>query len=173
MRPRGPRQSRWWMTPDAAVRAMPAKLLLLCLLFSSSWLMVEGDGHVRAAGVLHRGADGQPWPCTSVVAPSVSADWRRKARSRQSRLLQVAPSNDDLGHDDRCRSLPWGCSTRAFWVTRRRWRPRPGRGGALKRERPEPRSRRWSTPSAPCATDQTGQVRQEPHDLVKPPLVLG
>ena len=40
--------------PKAAVRAMPARLLLLCLLFRSSWLTVEGDRHVGAAGVLHR-----------------------------------------------------------------------------------------------------------------------
>ena len=40
--------------PKAAVRAMPARLLLLCLLFRSSWLTVEGDRHVGLAGVLHR-----------------------------------------------------------------------------------------------------------------------
>jgi hypothetical protein len=33
---------------------MPARLLLLCLLLRSSWLTVEGDRHVGAAGVLHR-----------------------------------------------------------------------------------------------------------------------
>jgi hypothetical protein len=33
---------------------MPARLLLLCLLFRSSWLTVGGDRHVGAAGVLHR-----------------------------------------------------------------------------------------------------------------------
>jgi len=38
--------------PKGAVRAMPARLLLLCLLFRSSWLAVEG--HVGGAGVLHR-----------------------------------------------------------------------------------------------------------------------
>ena len=40
--------------PEAAVRAVPARLLLLCLLLRSSWLTVEGDRHVGAAGVLHR-----------------------------------------------------------------------------------------------------------------------
>jgi hypothetical protein len=32
----------------------PHPLLLLCLLLRSSWLTVEGDYHVGAAGVLHR-----------------------------------------------------------------------------------------------------------------------
>ena len=47
--------------PEAAVRAVPARLLLLCLLFRGSRLTVVGDRHVGAAGVLHRRADGQPW----------------------------------------------------------------------------------------------------------------
>jgi hypothetical protein len=42
---------------------MPARLLLLCLLFRSSWLTVEGGREVSAAGVLLAGADGQPWSC--------------------------------------------------------------------------------------------------------------
>ena len=42
------------LTPVAAVRAMPARLLLLCLLFRGPWPTVEGDRHVGAAGVLHR-----------------------------------------------------------------------------------------------------------------------
>jgi hypothetical protein len=43
-----------WFCPKAAVRAMPARLLLLCLLLRSSWPTVEGDRHVGAATVLHR-----------------------------------------------------------------------------------------------------------------------
>jgi hypothetical protein len=60
------RAERGCLTPDAAVRAVPARVLLSCLLFRSLWLMVEGDRHFSAAGVLHRRADGQPWPCASV-----------------------------------------------------------------------------------------------------------
>jgi hypothetical protein len=43
---------------------MPARLLL-CLLFGSSWLTVEGGRgrHRHSAGIA--GADGQPWPCRS------------------------------------------------------------------------------------------------------------
>ena len=43
------------LTPRAAVPAMPVRLLLLCLLFRSSWLTVEGGRRrVGAFGVLHR-----------------------------------------------------------------------------------------------------------------------
>jgi hypothetical protein len=55
-----------WITPDAAVGGVPLRLLLLCLLFRSSWLTVEGERHVGAAGVLDRRADGQPWPSESM-----------------------------------------------------------------------------------------------------------
>jgi hypothetical protein len=48
------RQLRGSFCPEAAVRAVPARLPLLCLLLRSSWLTVEGDRHVGAAGVLHR-----------------------------------------------------------------------------------------------------------------------
>jgi hypothetical protein len=41
-------------TPDAAVRVVPARLLLLCLLLRSSWLTVEGGRQIGAAGVLDR-----------------------------------------------------------------------------------------------------------------------
>jgi len=68
------------ITPDAAVRAMPARLLL-CLLFSSSWLTVECDGHVRAAGVRHR-RGGRAAVAVSVgVAPGVPEGNRYAARS--------------------------------------------------------------------------------------------
>jgi hypothetical protein len=50
------------LTPDAAVGAVPARPLLLCLLLRSSRLTVEGGRQIGAAGVLHRRADGQPWP---------------------------------------------------------------------------------------------------------------
>ncbi len=54
-----------WICPDAAVRAVPARLLLLCLLVRGSWLTVEDDRHVGAVGLLHR-RGGRP-----VVAVSV------------------------------------------------------------------------------------------------------
>ena len=47
------RDRRDRVCPVATVRAAPAGLLLLCLLFRSSWLMVEGGPH-GAAGVPHR-----------------------------------------------------------------------------------------------------------------------
>ena len=42
------------------IRPMPARLLLLCLLFRSSWLTVEDGRHSGAAGVLHRRATQSP-----------------------------------------------------------------------------------------------------------------
>jgi hypothetical protein len=51
---RGPRLRRGRSWPEAAVRTVPARLLLLCLLFRGSRLTVVGDRHVGAAGVLHR-----------------------------------------------------------------------------------------------------------------------
>ena len=45
---------RYRSTPDAAVRAVSARLLLLCLLLRSSWLAAGGGRQVGAAGVLHR-----------------------------------------------------------------------------------------------------------------------
>jgi hypothetical protein len=48
------RVERSRFTPDAAVRAVPSRLLLLCLLLRSSWLTVEGGRQIGAAGLLHR-----------------------------------------------------------------------------------------------------------------------
>jgi hypothetical protein len=51
--------------PEAAVPAVPARLLLLCLLLRSSWLTMEDDRQIGAAGLLHRRGERQPWPCRS------------------------------------------------------------------------------------------------------------
>jgi hypothetical protein len=56
--------------PKSAVRAVPARLLLLCLLLRSSWLTVEGGRYV-AAGVLHRRGG------RAALAVSVSVGWWR------------------------------------------------------------------------------------------------
>jgi hypothetical protein len=69
---------------------MSARLLLVCLLFRSSWLTVVGDRHVGAAGVHRRG--GRAVVAVSVgVAGGVPEVQRRIARPGQSRLLQVSP----------------------------------------------------------------------------------
>ena len=74
---------------------MPARLLLLCLLFRSSWLAVEGDRHVGAAGVLHR-RGGRAAVAVSVgVAVGVPNQQSRVRGSRQRRLLHVARSSSD------------------------------------------------------------------------------
>ena len=53
------------VVPDAAVRAVPARLLLLCLLLRSSWLTVEDDRHSAPPDCCIAGAEGQSWPCRS------------------------------------------------------------------------------------------------------------
>ena len=50
----GRREAGCWFCPNAALRAVPARLLLLCLLFRSSWLTVEAAVVRCAATVLHR-----------------------------------------------------------------------------------------------------------------------
>ena len=59
------RRARCRFTPEAAVRAVPPRLLLLCLLLRRSWLTVEGGRQSGDAGLLIVGARGQPWPCPS------------------------------------------------------------------------------------------------------------
>ncbi len=52
------RPPTWWLVLSEGGcpgEAMPARLLFLCLLSRSSWLTVEGDRHVGAAGVLPSG----------------------------------------------------------------------------------------------------------------------
>jgi hypothetical protein len=84
----GPRR-RGWLCPKAAVRAMPARLLLLCLLFRSSWLTVEGDRHVGAAGVLHR-RDGRAAVAVRVgVADGVPNQERSSARAALLHRLAI------------------------------------------------------------------------------------
>ena len=58
------RRPRGWSCPKSAVRAVPARLLLLCLLLRSSWLTVETGRQVGIARVHRRG--GQPCPCRSM-----------------------------------------------------------------------------------------------------------
>jgi hypothetical protein len=69
------------ITPEAAVRAMPARLLPLCLLFRGSWLTVVGDRHVGAAGVLHRPGRRAAVAVRVGVAPGVPERNRYSARS--------------------------------------------------------------------------------------------
>src|ERR1035438_9064798 len=50
----GQRGASCWFCPKVAVRAVPARLLLLCLLLRSCSLTVDGSRHSGAAGGLHR-----------------------------------------------------------------------------------------------------------------------
>ena len=69
------------ITPDAAVRALPPRLLLLCLLLRSSWLTTGGQ--VGAAGLLYRRGGGT---CGRVGGCGC---WRSKGKA--SRTLVARP----------------------------------------------------------------------------------
>ena len=58
------------LCPKSSVRAVPPRLLLLCLLLRSSWLTVEGGRH-GAVGVRHRRGG------RAALAVSVSVGWWR------------------------------------------------------------------------------------------------
>jgi hypothetical protein len=63
------------LTPDAAARAVPARLLPLCLLLRSSWLTVEGGRQIGAAGVLHR--RGGRAAVAAVAGVAVGVPWQQ------------------------------------------------------------------------------------------------
>ena len=78
---------------------MPARLLLLCLLFRSSWLTVEAAGGLAPPQCCIAGADGQPWPCRSawlwrsqrvVSSPTPSATARVESGGDGRRCCQRA-----------------------------------------------------------------------------------
>jgi hypothetical protein len=87
------------LCPDAAVRAMPARLLL-CLLLRSSWLTLEGGREVSAAGVLLR-RGGRAAVAVS-VGVAVGVPFRQRRGGEHGRLeivgeRQPAPLADVRG----------------------------------------------------------------------------
>jgi hypothetical protein len=68
-------------TPDAAARAVPARLLLLCLLLRSSWLTVERGRQIGAAGVHRRGGRAAV-AAVAAVAVGVPLQQRQGSRLR-------------------------------------------------------------------------------------------
>ena len=102
------------LVPRAAVRAMPARLLLLCLLFRSSWLTVE-DGRSRRR---HSAASPGRTAAVAVsvgVAGGVPLQNSKSRRSRCSRLLllgggrsepRAAPAHAFRGSQARGRRHP-------------------------------------------------------------------
>jgi hypothetical protein len=100
MEPAPQTRGRGRSCPKAAVRAVPARLLLLCLLLRSSWLTVEGGRQIGAAGVLHR-RGGRAAVAVSVgmaVAFQSGSDSRRGAVARgcwifvRAAVTPLAPS---------------------------------------------------------------------------------
>ena len=83
--------------PEAALRAVPERLLLSCLQRRTSWLTVESDRRVDAAGVLHR-RGGRAAVAVSVnVADGARKQRRWRVQRTRSRRLPVARSNSGRG----------------------------------------------------------------------------
>jgi len=75
--------------PEAALRAVPERLLLSCLQRRTSWLTVESDRRVDAAGVLHR-RGGRAAVAVSVnVADGARKQRRWRVQRTRSRRLPV------------------------------------------------------------------------------------
>jgi hypothetical protein len=113
--------------PKAAIPAVPARLLLLCLVLRSSWLTVEGGRHVGAAGGLHRQGG---WAAVAVsvgVAGGVPTERCRDARGVGSRLLS-AKRERWSGSRDPCRPAGRAGAFRACCVG-----APPGHGAAALR----------------------------------------
>jgi hypothetical protein len=107
LRPEGPCRAKVRRCPDcpnSAVRAVPPRLLLLCLLLRSSWLTVERGRH-GAGGVVHRRGGG------AALAVSVSVGWRRSnsnsrrlvASFRVLRWMRWSRAGGEIGHPKRQR----------------------------------------------------------------------
>jgi hypothetical protein len=79
--------ARCCLTPDAAVRSMPARLLLMCLLLRSSRLTVDGGHQVSAARVAHRRGGRAAVAVSVSVAGGVPTEKSRSSRSRWLALL--------------------------------------------------------------------------------------
>jgi hypothetical protein len=81
------RTRAWPVCPKAAVRAMPSRLLLLCLLLRSSWLAAGGRPWSAPPECCIAGADGQLWPCRSAWLVAFRSSSVSPARSRCRDLL--------------------------------------------------------------------------------------
>ena len=76
--------------PKSAVRAVPSRLLLLCLRLGSSWLTVEGGSH-GAAGVPHRRGG------RAALAGSVNVGWWRSNSQLSSPRRQTSEFSGGCG----------------------------------------------------------------------------
>jgi hypothetical protein len=76
---------------------VPPRLLLLCLLLRSSWLMVEGGRQIGAAGLLYRRGGG------AAVAVGQRGCWRSRAAVSDSPItsIEMAASSPKQQHGQR------------------------------------------------------------------------
>jgi hypothetical protein len=95
------------VTPDAAVRPVSARLLLLCLLLRSSWLAAEGGLQVGAARVLHRRGGGTAVAESVGVAVSVPLQNSRAVGDATSGLLLLGDRSSARFGGRRRSSPPW------------------------------------------------------------------
>jgi hypothetical protein len=79
-------------TPDAAVRAVPPRLLLLRLLLRSSWLMLGGDRQIGAAGTA-----ASPGRAGSLGCVDQRGCWRSSGAASDSRIgpIETAASSPE------------------------------------------------------------------------------
>ena len=120
----GHRRATWPPLSGTGTRAMPARLLLLCLLLRSSWLTAEGDGKAvspRATVLLRR-----PTPLVSVAGPTrLRPRWNHGSRARSPPDHRIEPSSAHqaltlrpklrTSEPGRSRKLSAGASTRSGW----------------------------------------------------------
>ena len=123
----GVRRRRGSGCPKSAVRAVPSRLLLLCLLFRSSWLAAEGGRQVGAARVLHRRGGGSALAVSVGVAVGVPKEQRPRARSTCSRLVRLARSGSEPESRTGLSSEVDCVRTSVGRPSLRRWREQPVR----------------------------------------------
>jgi hypothetical protein len=93
------RRSRGCLCPNAALRVVPARLLLLCLPSRSSWLTLKGGRQIGAARVLHRRGGGAAVAVSAAVAGGVPNQQRSEPPiGRVRRLLPVRQSRKQASH---------------------------------------------------------------------------
>ena len=145
---RGQRGASCWFCPKSAVRAVPPRLLLLCLLLRSSWLTVEGGRH-GAAGVPHRRGGRAP------LAGSVSVGWWRSTRNSRRLVTRLPSSRVDAVVSRRQRDGPSSSAAGASGTVVGSGAPRFGCGSAVAGADPE--SSRCRNPLAERQRDQADE----------------
>jgi len=170
---------------NAALRVVPARLLLLCLLLRSSWLAVEAAVRAAPPECCIAGADGQSWSCRSAwllafqtshlrgsMRPSETAakhDMQRRAGPERSWSVVSergsAPAADETALQSRMQqSADWMAARRGASQGRSTLAPSrlaPAPHFAEEQGSRSDHSGRWAPPAGPgCAI---GELRVSCH----------